>query len=80
MNQRRDRHIRIRDTLEPGWQDDDIEMIGFVGNDATTNEEMIVIADRDQAHEIQSVLDEGRRVMATTPWHRYMRKIDGEQP
>ncbi len=88
----RNREIRIHDTLEPGWLERDspmevtlgheeyVEMIGFIGHDATTGEEMIVIADRDQANEIQSVLDEGHKVMAITPWTRYMKLIDGERP
>ena len=92
MSEGQDREIRIHDTLEPGWQERNspmevtlgqeqyTEMIGFVGHDATTGEEMIVIADRDQANEIQSVLDEGRKVMAITPWTRYMKLIDGERP
>ena len=88
----RDRQIRIRDTLEPGWQERDspleitlgheeyVEMIGFVGNDVTTGEEMIVFAERDQANEIQAHLDDGHYSIATTPWNNYMKKIDGERP
>ena len=92
LREGQDRQIRIRDTLEPGWQERDsplevtlgheeyVEMIGFIGNDVTTGEEYIVIANRDQANEIQSHLDDRHYSIATTPWNRYMKKIDGEKP
>lgn len=87
MRARRNRRIRLHDTVEPGWQERDapleitlghenyIEMIGFIGVDIDTDEAMIVVANRDQANEIQGVIDDYGSIIAVTPWNRYMRPM-----